>query len=363
MQTVRLGKTGLEVSRTGIGGIPLNRPPEDEAIRVVQCALDLGINFIDTGRSYGASEERIGKAIAAIAGRRDQVIIATKSLGRDKATAMKHLELSLKYLNTETIDLWQFHNVGTFKEYERVLGRGGAMEAAQEALQAGKIRHIGVSSHNLDVALKAVSSDLFETIQFPFNFVANEAADALVSLTREHDVGFIAMKPFAGGQLQDVNLAIKFLLQFDTVVPVPGVEKVAEVAEIAGIVNSEPWKLTPQERQRIEDIRTELGTRFCRWCGYCLPCSQELNIPMLMNIPNSLKRWGRELLLSRLIEIVETGENCVQCGECETKCPYQLPIREMIAENIAFYKHMAAEHNVQQDSRSINNGSSAKNGH
>jgi predicted aldo/keto reductase-like oxidoreductase len=346
MRTVRLGRTGLEVSRIGMGSIPLNRPTEDEAIRVVQYALDLGINFIDTGRSYRASEERIGKAVA---GRRDQVIIATKSLGRDKATAQEHLELSLKYLHTETIDLWQFHNVGTFEVYERVLGPGGAMEAAQEALQAGKIRHIGVSSHNLDVALKAVSSGLFETIQFPFNFVANEAADELVSLAREHDVGFIAMKPFAGGQLQDANLAIKFLLQFDPVVPVPGVEKVAEIAEIAGIVNSGSWKLRPQERQKIEDIHAELGTRFCRWCGYCLPCPQELNIPMLMNIPNSLKRWGWELLLSRLGKIVESGKNCIQCGECETKCPYQLPIREMIAENIAFYERVAAEHSVQQN--------------
>ena len=347
MKTVRLGKTGLEVSRIGMGGIPIVRPTEDEAIKVVQRALDLGVTFIDTGRSYKTSEERIGKAIAS---RRDQVVIATKTLGRDKATALEHLEVSLRQLNTDYIDLWQLHNVGNFETYEQVLGPGGAMEAMQEALQAGKTRHIGVSSHNVDVAVKLVSSGLFETIQFPFNFVANEAADELVSLAREHDVGFIAMKPFAGGQLQEANLTIKYLLQFEGVVPVPGVQKVEEIEEIVDIVNNGLWKLTPQEQQKIEDIRAELSTQFCRWCGYCQPCPQELNIPQLMNIPNSLKRWGRGQLLSRLAEIVENGRTCIQCGECEDKCPYQLPIPEMILENIEFYERVVAEHNVQRAS-------------
>jgi predicted aldo/keto reductase-like oxidoreductase len=265
------------------------------------------------------------------------VLIATKTLERDKATALEHLELSLSCLNTDYIDLWQFHNVSTFQAYKRVLGPGGAMEAAQEALEAGNIRHIGVSSHNVNVAVKLVSSGLFETIQFPFNFVANEAADKLVSLAREYDVGFIAMKPFAGGQLQDANLTIKYLLQFVTVVPVPGIEKEEEIEEIVDIVNNGPWELTPQERQKVEDIRAELGTRFCRWCEYCLPCPHKVHIPQLMNIHNSLKRWGREQLISRLAEVVENGRNCVQCGECEEKCPYQLPIREMIVENIEFF--------------------------
>ena len=345
MKTVRLGKTGLEVSRIGMGGIPIVRLTEDEAIKVVQHVLGLGVTFIDTARSYKTSEERIGKAIV---GHRDQVVIATKTPGWDKATAMEHLELSLERLDINYIDLWQFHGVSTFEKYERVLGPGGAMEAAREALETGKIRHIGVSSHNVDVALKAVASGHFETIQFPFNFVANEAADELVSLAREHDVGFIAMKPFAGGNLGDANLAIKYLLQFEGVVPIPGIQKVEEIEEIVNIANSEPWGLTTQERQKIKDIRAELGTRFCRWCGYCQPCPQEVNIPQLMNIPTSLKRWGREQLLPRLAEVVENGRNCVQCGECEEKCPYHLPIREMIVEHIEFFDSVSAEHNAQQ---------------
>jgi predicted aldo/keto reductase-like oxidoreductase len=353
MKTVRLGKTGLEVSRIGMGGIPIVRPTEDEAIKVVQRALDLGITFIDTARRYGTSEERIGKALAAIPGRRDQIVIATKTYTRGegdkaKATALEQLEASLESLNTDTIDLWQFHGINTLEEYERILDPSGAMEAAQEALQVGKIRHIGISSHSLDVALEAVRSGLFETIQFPFNFVNNDPAEELVPLAREHDVGFIAMKPFAGGRLTDVNLAIKYLLQFDNVVPDPGIQKVEEIEEIVDIVNSGSWELTPQEWQEIEDIRARLGRRFCQWCRYCMPCPQGVDIPPLMNV-RCIDNYG-ESFISWVAEAVESGRNCVQCGECEEKCPYHLPIREMIVENIEFYECVVAEHSVQRDS-------------
>ena len=338
MKTVRLGKTDLMVSRIGIGGIPIVRPPENEAIKVIQRALDLGVNFIDTAWRYHPSEERIGKAIA---GRREQVIIATKTATRDKgdkakATALEQLEMSLKDLKTDYIDLWQFHGINTFEEYEQVLRPGEAMEAAQEALQAGKIRHIGISGHSMEVALKAVSSGLFEAIQFPFNFVNNDAADELVPLAREHDVGFIAMKPLAGGQLRDANLAIKYLLQFDNVVPDPGIQKIEEIEEIADIVNSGSWELTPQEWQEIGAIRARLGRRFCQWCRYCLPCPQGVDIPSLMNV-HCVDNYGAGFI-SRMAEAVESAKNCVQCGECEEKCPFHLPIREMIVENVEFFE-------------------------
>jgi predicted aldo/keto reductase-like oxidoreductase len=344
MKTVRLGKTGLEVSRIGMGGIPITRPTEDEAIKVIQRALDLGITFIDTAWRYGDSEERIGKGVA---GRRDQVVIATKTFtrgkgGEAKATALQQLEASLESLNTDYIDLWQFHGVNTLEEYKQILGPNGAMEAAQEVRQVGKVRHTGISSHSLDVALEAVRSDLFETIQFPFNFVNNDPADELVPLAREHDVGFIAMKPLAGGQLGDANLAIKYLLQFDNVVPDPGIQKVEEIVEIVHIVNSGSWELTPQEWQEIEDIRARLGRRFCQWCRYCMPCPQGVDIPPLMNA-RCIDNYG-ESFISWVAEAVESAKNCIQCGECEEKCPYNLPIREMIEENIAFYERVAAEH-------------------
>ncbi len=339
MKTIRLGKTGLKVSRIGMGGIPITRPSEEEAIKVIQRALDLGINFIDTALGYGISEERIGKAIV---GRREKVIIATKGGGRDKAAALKCIEESLKHLNTDYIDLWQFHGVNTFEAYEQILGSGGGMEGAQEALEAGKIRHIGFSSHSLDVALKLVPSGYFETVQVPFNFICNEAADELVSLSQKHDVGFIAMKPFAGGMLKDANFVIKFLMQFDNVVPIPGIEKVEEIEEIVNIINKGSLELTPQERQEMEDIRARVGTRFCRRCGYCMPCPQGVQIQSLMTLPALYGLWSPECFFSwRYVKRnVESAKNCIQCGECEEKCPYNLPIREMIVENMDFYERM-----------------------
>ena len=335
MKSVRLGKTGLMVSRVGFGGIPIQRLTEAEAVRVVQRCLDLGVTFLDTANGYSTSEERIGKAIA---GRREQVIIATKTGARDRATAQEHLELSLKRLNVETIDLWQFHNVSTFEDYEQVLGPDGAMEAAQRALEAGKVRHIGITHHSMDVALKAVPSGHFETIQFPFNFVTNEPAEKLVPLAQKYDVGFIAMKPLGGGLLDDASLAIKYLLQFENAVPDPGVEKVAEIEEIAAIVAGS-WELTPEEWQEIERIRSEVGTRFCRRCEYCQPCPQGVRISMIVNLRSMCKRLPAGRLLEDWIaEAVKSAENCVECGECEEKCPYHLPIREMIAENIKFYE-------------------------
>jgi len=339
MKTIRLGKTGLEVSRVGFGGIPIMRLAEDEAIEVVQRCLHLGITFLDSANGYGTSEERIGKAIA---GRREQVVIATKTGARDRATAQEHLDLSLKRLDTDYIDLWQFHNLSTFEAYEQALGPNGAMEAAQEALRAGKIRHIGITSHSMDVALKAVPSGHFETVQFPFNFVTNEAATELIPLAHKHDVGFIAMKPMAGGLLDNAVLAIKYLLKFDDIVPDPGIERIEEIEEIVGIVNG-PWGLTSQEQREIERIRAEVGTRFCRRCGYCEPCPQGVSVSLIMVLRSFWKRLPAERFSTGWIaSAVKSAENCIECGECEEKCPYHLTIREMIVENVEFYESVAS---------------------
>jgi len=342
MKTTRLGKTGLQVSRVGFGGIPIQRLTEDEAVKVVQRCLDLGVTFLDTANGYTSSEERIGKALADSAVRREQVVIATKTGARDQAGAQAHLELSLKRLQTDYIDLWQFHGVSTFEAYEQVLGPGGAMEAAQAAFQAGKVRHIGVTSHSMDVALKAVPSGHFETIQFPFNFVTAEPAEELVPLAREHDLGFIAMKPFAGGMLDDATLAIKYLLQFDNVVPDPGIETSVEIEEIVEIVAG-PWELTAQDQQAMEHIRAEVGTRFCRRCEYCQPCPEGVRISLIMNLRSFWKRFPVERFSTGWIaDGIESGKNCIECGECEEKCPYLLPIREMIVENLEFYERVAS---------------------
>ena len=337
MRTVKLGNTGLEVSRVGFGGIPIQRLTEGEAIKVVGRCLELGVTFFDTANAYTTSEERVGKALAASSVQREQVVIATKTTARDRATAQEHLALSLRRLSTDTIDLWQFHNVSTFEAYEQMLGPDGAMETAQEALEMGKVRHIGISSHSMEVALEAVPSGHFETIQFPFNFVTHEPAANLVPLAQEHKLGFIAMKPFAGGMLNDANLVIKYLLQFEGVVPDPGLESIEEIEEIASIIAG-PWGLTPGERQEIERFRAEVGTRFCRRCGYCEPCPQGVCISLMMNLRSFWKRFSpAQFRRGWLASGVESGRNCIECGECEAKCPYHLPIREMLAENLAFY--------------------------
>jgi predicted aldo/keto reductase-like oxidoreductase len=335
MKTVRLGKTNLQVSRVGIGGIPIQRPAEDEAIRTIRRALDLGINLIDTAHGYGASEERIGKAIA---GRREQVVLATKGGWRDKAMVLLHIDTSLQRLNTPYVDLWQFHNVGNLEGYESLFRPEGPVEAAREALQAGKIRHLGITTHMLEVAQRAVTAGLFETVQFPFNFVNDDAADKLLPLAREHDVGFIAMKPFAGGQLRDARLAIKYVLQFDGAVPDPGVERIEEVEEIVGIVNRGDWELTAQEHEEIAQVRAELGTHFCQWCGYCMPCAQGVEIPDLMNMRGMWKLWPLEAFIPWMKEAAESAARCIECGECEEKCPYHLPIRERIPLGARFYE-------------------------
>lgn len=341
MQKRGLGKTGLMVSRVGMGGIPITRPPLDEAVKIVNRALDLGVNFIDTAIGYSTSEERSGKAIE---NRRNEVILTTKTGAEDKKTALEHLEISLKRLRTDYLDLWQFHGIMTEEAYNRIMGPGGAMEAAKEALKDGRILHIGFSSHSLELTLKLVPTGHFETVQFPFNFISDEAADELIPLAKKHDVGYISMKPFAGGMIKNANHAIKYLLQFEDVLPDPGIEKFSDIEEIVKIVNG-PWELASSQRQEIQSIREKVGTRFCRQCEYCMPCPHGVLIHRIMYLQRLYELWPPEHLFnwSYVQSGVESVENCIECGECEPKCPYQLPIREMIAENMEFYEKMARE--------------------
>ena len=341
MNTVRLGKTDLYVSQLGMGGIPIQRPSADEATRIIHRAIDSGITFFDTANGYGESEARFGRAFAAKPGSREGVVIATRTSVRDAHTAEEHLALSPKSLRTETIDLWQFHNVSAVETYDQVLGPDGAMEVAQRALRDGRIRHIGITSHSLDVARKAVASGHFEMILYPFNFVNNEAEEKLLPLCREHDVGFVAMKPFAGGRLTDADLVVKYLLQFDDVVAVPGIERCEEIDQILTIAHA-GCGITNEDLERMDRIRTELGGKFCQWCGYCMPvCPQEIYIPGVINVEVTTRLWPEDSW-GRLAAPFGNARTCLQCGECETRCPYDLPIRELLVEGIASYERITA---------------------
>lgn len=251
--------------------------------------------------------------------------------------------MSLERLGVDYIDLYQFHGVNDFASYEQILAVGGAMETFQEALEAGIIGHIGITSHSPDVAREAIRSGHFETLMFPFNFVAREPTEELIPLAEAEDVGFIAMKPFAGGMLERADLAIKYLLEIPSVVPIPGIEKAEEIATLV----EEGEGLSEAEWQEVERLRRELGTRFCRRCQYCQPCPEEVPISMLMIIESLWKRVSPETFFTDWIaKVVEKAEACTQCGECEEKCPYGLPIRDMIEEHLAFYEARQREYRV-----------------
>jgi hypothetical protein len=332
----RLGRTGLMVSRVGMGGIPIQRPSPRIARSVIWRALELGVNFVDTSIGYGDSEIRIGEALRD---RRNDVIIATKGNWRGGELASRTIGGSLQRLGVDYIDIWQFHNIPTLNEYHGMMEDGSSLEAADEALDEGKIRHLGLSSHNIEVALEATASGLFETIQFPFNFISDEAASELIPLAQKHDVGFIGMKPFAGGNITDASLAFKYLMPFDSVLPIPGIERGEEIEEIVKIVEN-PTPLTEGDQKRIQEIREEVGPRFCRQCMYCMPCPQGVNIWMTMITEKMHRLWPLENFLEIMSKPIESAGNCVECGACESKCPYGLPTMEMLRKNTEYYNQV-----------------------
>jgi len=335
LDKVRLGKTNMMVSKLGFGGIPIQRVSEDEAVAVVRRCLELGITFIDTANGYTTSEERIGKAIS---GQRKRPLLATKSLSRSRDGISRHLQQSLKQLGMESIDLYQFHSVNNFNTLDMILSPDGPMAVLEEAKRTGQVKHIGMTSHQIDVAKEAVKSDRFETIMFPFNFVSCEAADELLPLAREHDVGFIGMKPLAGGMLENVTIAFKYLFQFPDVVPIPGIEKVHEIEEIVAVLQG-PGEMTAADQREMERLRQELGTRFCRRCDYCQPCTAEIAISTVMAFPGFVRRLPAQTLFAGWIPaIMEKTTECTQCGDCEERCPYHLPIMEMIEEHFSQYE-------------------------
>lgn len=340
MRKVRLGKTGLMVSEVGFGGIPIQRLSDGDAVAVVRRCLDLGVTFIDTAFGYGTSEERIGRAIR---GRREGLILASKSPARDATTFRQHLEQSLRRLGVDHIELYQFHNVSTQEQLDQVVGPGGALEAAREAQAAGRIGHIGATSHSREVATMMAGSGLFETMMFPFNFVTPEPLERLIPICRQNDVGFIVMKPMAGGMLENATIAFKWLRQYPDLVPIPGIEAAAEMEEIVAVMEG-PAELSDAEGAEMRRLLDELGTEFCRRCDYCQPCPANIRISTLMNMKSFLKRFPPERFFAMMGEVVAQAKECQDCGECEARCPYHLAIRSIMRENMALYAERRAQY-------------------
>ena len=326
MEYITLGRTGLKISRLGFGGIPIQRIDAEKAKELLEAVRSAGINFIDTARGYTVSEELIG---AAIEGHRDEFVLATKSMARDKASMARDIEISLKNLRTDHIDLYQIHNCPP-DQLEQVCSEEGALAALLEAKAAGKIGHIGITAHSAETFAKALELDWVETIMFPYSIVETQGEE-LMAKAKEKNIGFIDMKPMAGGAIEDPNLAIRYICANPNVsVVIPGMYSVEEVAQNAAAAeNTAPF--TAEEISAIEKIRSELGTTFCRRCGYCAPCSVGINIPNMFVFHGYLSRYGlQDWAKDRYAAMPAKAGNCVECGICETRCPYQLPIRSML---------------------------------
>ena len=322
-----LGKTGLKISRMGFGGIPIQRIDQPGTRALLQAASEAGVNYIDTARAYTVSEEWIGQALEEL-GLRDEFILATKCRALTKAEMEAELATSLKNLRTDHIDLYQFHNPSP-ENLDKILAPGGAMEALLEAKAKGVVGHIGITAHLSKTFEKALEVDEIETIMFPYNIVEQQGKE-LIDRCAEKGKAFIDMKPLAGGAIEDATSALRFVCANpDVTVVIPGMAEPKELTQnLEAVSNSEP--LTDEEKAIFQKIRSQLGTQFCRRCNYCAPCTVGIQIPQLFVLEGYLTRYGLADWAKGRYETETKASACIECGACEGRCPYHLPIREMM---------------------------------
>jgi hypothetical protein len=337
MKTKRLGSTALEISEIGFGGIPIIPLPREAAVSVARHCLDLGITFFDTANMYPTSEEKLGIALKE---NRNKVVIATKTTQRGAKGAADHIDLSLRQLQTDWIDVYQLHNVSNPEALNQLLAPHGAYEAVSKARDAGKIRFIGISCHSIATAMEALKTGLFQTLQFPFNFIESDPADQLFPFATQNQVGIIGMKPLGGGILERADLCFKFLQQHPYVVPIPGIRTKKEADEIVELYRN-PKPLSEADLKAIENIRSVLGEKFCHRCEYCMPCEHGVQISSVLMFQAAAKRFSREGVKGWIGKAMESVAQCVECEECEQKCPYHLPISKLLKENLALYNEYA----------------------
>jgi predicted aldo/keto reductase-like oxidoreductase len=323
------------VSEIAFGGIPIQRVSFEEAVEVVRRAIGLGVNFIDTANGYSDSEEKIGQAIRDMP--RQSLVLASKSLARDKKGVLAHIDLSLKRLGVDYIDIYQLHNVSFEEEYEAVFAEGGAFEGLMEAVDAGKVRFPGVTSHSIVIALKLMRTGKFFSVQLPFNFVDEEALNEAIPLARELDMGFIAMKPFGGGLLDDAGLTMRYLMQYDGIVPDPGIERVSEIEEIVRIVEARQ-PLSAADSAEIARLRKEFSETWCHRCNYCQPCPQKIDISAVLNVGSFMKRMPFHRVVLNSQGKMKDAESCTECRACVAKCPYRLDIPALIKQRLAVWE-------------------------
>jgi len=334
MNYINLGKTGLKVSAVGFGGIPIIRLQADEAVKVLRHAFDQGITFYDTANMYRDSEAKIGQTLSHV---RDKIIIATKTTQRNASEFRQHLEGSLKAMKTDYIDLYQFHQVANDEEWGKITKDGGAWSEAEKARKEGKFRFLGVTSHNLQMAIKLAKTGLFSSVQFPFNFIEQEAKDELHKYCREKEIATIVMKPFAGGVIDNAAIAFKYLRQFPDIIPIPGFDSIKKVDEIISIYEHQN-DIASHDLELMEKYRQELGKVFCRRCEYCQPCPNGVLITSAMGYPIVASRMSPQVSVEFLKDPMESTQLCDECGACIEKCPYNLPIPDLLKKNYDLFE-------------------------
>lgn len=331
MEKRQLGRTQMQVSAISFGALPIQRCSLQEAGPVLSRALDEGINFIDTARAYSDSEEKIGMHISK---RRSEYYLASKSMARSAEKMKKDIELSLELLKTDYIDLYQVHNIKKREDIETVLAPGGAFEALLEMKRRGKIRFIGVTGHSFDLLVEAIKTDKFDTVQVPYNIIEQNAANELFPLARKLNMGIIAMKPLGGGQIEHIEYSLRFVLQQENLVAIPGMDTEQHVCQ--NILAMNPVRpLTQEELSELEKEADIVGKTFCRRCGYCLPCTVGIDIPQIFVFRLQYNRYGlTKAIPDRYKGMPVKASACVDCKICETRCPYDLPIRTWLKEMV-----------------------------
>ncbi len=336
MDKVTLGSTGITVCKNGFGALPIQRVPKDEAVRIIRKACQGGIQFFDTAIKYTDSEEKLGLALEGI---RDKVYLASKTPAQNAEDLWKDLNTTLTRLKTEYLDLFQFHN----PPFCPKPGDGtGLYEAMLEAKAQGKIHHIGISNHRLLVAKEVIESGLYETLQFPFSYISGKQELELVSMCKERNMGFIAMKGLSGGLLTNYKACYAFEAQFDNVLPIWGIQSEAELDQWLSCIDNPP-RMTDEIKKLIEKDRAELAGDFCRGCGYCAPCTVGIKINECARMSQLIRRSpSKRLLEQETIDKMRKVNECIECGVCMTRCPYELKIPELLRKNLEDYENILA---------------------
>ncbi len=334
MERTVIGNTGLEVFRMGFGGIPIQRVGEAQAVETVRHAVERGVDFIDTSRMYTNSEHRIGMALQGL---RKPVILASKTPSRTHDGVLSDLEESLRQLRRGTIEIYQLHLVRDDADYEKAIAPGGALDALRAARDAGKIGHIGITTHSLDLAERIIDEGLFQTIMVCFSFLEPDAEHRIFPRAREKGIGVIAMKSFSGGVIERTDLALKYALSRSDVVLIPGVEDIEKFDRNWSVFESGEYTLTEADLAEIESVRRAFDKNFCRRCDYCQPCTEGISIQTVLGIPSAVNRFGPAILEKDFFaHAIDLARNCSECRECVERCPYDLPIPELIQENLAW---------------------------